>query len=360
MFQYIIKKYLKGTILAILLFALGFFSGHSFDSGMTFMVCFGMFVWFGRLIFLMKTGNMKKGVALLNSLLNILRLLWYVISLKPLRMWIRRMRFGTFTADPYPYLALYGSLVDTHAMKGKFSYGLIHNKAPVARAALWRLLSRGCLRFANGSDGQLALKVGQWKEVTSAGLDQELERTLYRFMEQAAQSDGTLDPKDVKNVIGHFTKLKRGRAYSRSEFENQYQFADLLNTSISLKAYTKDDVRKIFGMKKFLKKLPSSYENATFDKGKLEIQRIWSEYMAYAYLFGIEHSTLKKLSGLLPADQNQWSALQFLMTTSKPHLQVIDKMMSAVSAGTPEAEDAVAGKMGRFTVAWHVDEIYDI
>lgn len=361
MFLYIIRKYLKGTILALLLFGLGYSTDHTFDSGMTLMVCLGMFVWFGRLIYLMQSGNAKKGVALMANLIHILRLIWYVASLKPLRILIRRMRYGTFTATPYPYLALYGSIVDTHAMKGKFGYGIVRSKSPVTRAAVWRLLTHGSLRFAKGSDGQLSLKLGPWKEVSRAGLDQELERTVYRFMERAAQSDGTLAPKDVKNTIVEYTKIKKkGGSHNPEILDNQFQFADLLNTSISLKAYTKEEVRKIFGMKRFLKRLPSSYEEALFDKGKLEILRIWPEYMTYAYLFGIEHSTLERLSRLLPSDQNQWSALQYLMTTSAPHRQVVDKMMKAVSEAAPEVEDTVAGKMGRFTFAWHVNEIYDI
>ena len=361
MLRYIIKKYLKGTILAILFFAFGYSMDPTFDSGMTYMVSLGSFVWLGRLIYLMQSGNTKKGVALITNLILMLRLIWYVVSLKPLRILIRRMRYGSFTVAPYPYLALYGSIVDTHAMKGKFGYGLVNSKSPVTRATVWRLLSHGCLRFANGSDGQLALKLGQWKEVASAGLDQELEHTVYRFMERAAKPDGTLNPKDVKNAIVEFTKIRRkGVSHNPVILDDQFRFADLLNTSISLKAYTKEDVRKIFGMKRFLKTLPSSYEKALFDKGKLEILRIWPEYMAYAYLFGIEHSTMQKLGNLLPSDQNQWSALQFLMTTSAPHRQVVDKMMSAVSEAAPEVEDTVAGKKGRFTFAWHVNEIYDI
>jgi hypothetical protein len=35
-------------------------------------------------------------------------------------------------------------------------------------------------------------------------------------------------------------------------------------------------------------------------------------------------------------------------------------MMSAIGEAAPGVEDIVAGKMGRFTFAWHVDEIYDI
>ena len=359
MLYYIIKKYGIGTLLAILFFWMGYSSEHTFEGGMNYMVCLGILAWLGSLFYFM-AHNPKRGIGMLSGIMSLLRIIWYVISLKPLRIWIRRLRYGIFTAKPYPYLALYGSIVDTHAMKGKFSYGLFQSKTPVARAVVWRLLSRGALRFHKGADGQLALALGEWKEVTSAGLDLDLERTVYQFMKLAAKADGTINPDDVRKVIGCYEKLKRGQSYGSTLFDAQYQFADMLNTNISLKAYTKKDIQNIYGMRRFLKKLPSSYEEATFDKGKLEIQRIWSEYMAYAYLFGIEGSTLKKLNTILPPDSNLWTPLQYLMTTSQPHRQVLAKMMSAVSAGVPEAEDAVAAKKGRFTFAWHVEEIYDI
>lgn len=275
MLNYIIKKYWKGTFIAIVLFIMGYASEHTFDGAMNIMVCTGMFIWFGRLLYLSSRGNGKKLVSLVTSLINILRLLWYIISLKPLRMWIRRLRYGLFSASPYPYLALYGSIVDTHAMMGKFRYSLSHDKTPVARAALWRLLARGVVEFTDNQNGNPALKVGEWKDVTSAGLDQELERTIYDFMKKSAQENGIVVPNDLKKTIGQFTKIKKGTKPNLSKYETQYKFADLLNTSISLKAYTKDDVKKIYGMKKFLEKLPSSYNNANFKGEKMELHRIW-------------------------------------------------------------------------------------
>ena len=266
------------------------------------------------------------------------------------------MRYGLFSAEPYPYLALFGSIVDTHAMMGKFKYGLVNSKVPVTKAALWRLIARGAVELVESGNGEVAIKVGEWKEVDSAGLDLELERTLYRFMQQSEKEDGTIIPEDVKKAIGYFKRLKKGQRIERRTFENQFQLADLLNTRISLNSYTKRDVRNIYG----LKKLPSSFEYADFSNGKLELQRIWPEYMTYAYLFGLEDSTLKKLRTLLPGDPEKGNSLLHLLNTSKTHRKAVDRMMKAVAEGVPEAEDAVAGMMGRFTFAWHVDEIYDI
>lgn len=350
MLKYIIKKYYKVALFALLFFFMGYQTEPTFDNGMTTMVCFGIFFWLGAIIYHAVKGHGQKVVSMATGLTNLLLLGWYIISLKPLRMLVRRMRYGAFSAPPYPYLALYGSIVDTYAMKGKFNYGLVNSKSPVARAALWRLLSRGCIGFGSDGNGHIGLRLGEWKSEPHAGLDQQFEQSVFDLMKAAARPDGTLRPQDVIKAVGSSSGL----------FKPLFQFADLLNTNISLKAYSKEDVRNIFGMKRFLQQLPSSYENATFDKGALELLKIWPEYMTYAYLFGIEDSTLQKLSTLLPSDQNTWSPLQYLLTTSHAHRQVLNKMMSAIGEAAPAVEDIVAGQMGRFTFAWHVDEIYDI
>ena len=360
MLKYIIKKYLKGVIFAILFFCWGYYENRTIENGLNYMVCMGIFVWTARLIYLFTRGDQKKGVNMASNLVNLLHLVWYVVSLKPLRIWIRKLRYGLFSTDPYPYLALYGSIVDTYAMMGKFKYGLFNSKVPVAKAALWRLIARGAVEFTVGGDGEVALKVGEWKEVDSAGLDLALERTLYRFMQQSKQENGIVEPDALKKAIGHFKRMKKGQKVNVREFENQFQLADLLNTRISLNSYSKKDVKNIYGMRRFLKELPSSFGQADFRNGTLELQRIWPEYMAYAYLFGLEGSTLKKLCILFSDGQGMSNSLLHLVNTSMSHRKAIEKMMKAVGEGIPEAEDAVAGKMGRFTFAWHVDEIYDL
>lgn len=81
----------------------------------------------------------------------------------------------------------------------------------------------------------------------------------------------------------------------------------------------------------------------------------------YAYLFGIEQRVIKRIASMLPADDGSaQDRLLRLLTTSKPHRRALKRMMAAATTATPMAEDSAAGYMGRFSFAWHVDEIYDI
>ncbi len=358
MFYYLVRKYWKGTLLAVLFFQMGYGIYHNFDDAMSFMVCMGSLAWMTGLIVHGTRGNGKKLVSLATGLVNLLVIVWYVVSLKPLRRLVRRLRYIGLSPEPYPYLALYGSLADTQAMLHKFSLAPFYDKTPLTRAALWQLLVRGSLRFADGDKGP-ELQLGPWSDAPSDGIDQAFERTLYKFLCQAAQPGQAVTPKQLARVISYYSqKRKKTKQY---DIDNQFRFADLLNTGLHLRAYTKTDIRNIWGMKRFLKGLPATREQLTGKGAELELRRVWPDYMAYAYLFGIEQRVIKRIASMLPADDGSaQDRLLRLLTTSKPHRRALKRMMAAATTATPMAEDAAAGYMGRFSFAWHVDEIYDI
>ncbi len=113
-------------------------------------------------------------------------------------------------------------------------------------------------------------------------------------------------------------------------------------------------------MKRFLKGLPDSYNAPGEYAGRLpELQRVWPEYMTFAYLFGIEKSTWRHLSQLMPPHPDD-NPLLSLLQNSKPHRRVLRKLMDAVSEATPATEDAVSAHRGRLSLAWHAEEHYDI
>ena len=360
MTQYLIKKYGKGLVLAILFFLIGFSDDQSFNSGMMSMVCVGFFVFLIRIIMLAKSGNSKKVVSMGNSLILSGLLVLYVVTLKPLRRLIRHLRYGTFWAKPYPYLAMYGSATDSHAMLSKFTPHFHHPKAPAAKAILWRLLVNGSLYFSTDAHGQTALFLYPSMADTQAdGIDRALEETVYRFLQQAQEPDGTLYPEKVKKVICYYPNPKDKTERKSFDYKNQYRFADLLNTGIGLNSYTREEVNHLFGMKRFLKGLPGTFSPNYFKGEMLLLEKIWPEYMTYAYLFGIEKTVFSKLCNMLPTSNDSKSLLP-LLRDHATYRKVLHDMMHAIDVATPEAEDSVAGRMGRVPLAWHVDEIYDI
>ena len=371
MTEYLIQKNWKGIVWMVLLYLMCRYTFDTPGEVMNGFVCIFIFFWIMRVIF---AGNGPKAVVMIGGLFGLVRFIWYVCSLKPLRRLIFRMFYLGAQQQPYPYLALYGSLLDTHVMMYKLSVAFYRDKTPVVRAAMWRLLARGVIQLGTDAEGKAAIKLGQWVDSPSDGLDQSLEKSLYTFLEQSKSKDGVVNPSEVRKVMTHGYKRK-GFFFSRKgtgrrdyNNDNQYHFADLLNTGISLKAYSKRDVRNIYGMKRFLSHLSKYYgkyvepelTNASATDVEMpEISRVWPEYMAFAYLFGMEKSVFQQITRMLPTDGNDHPLLSQL-THSPLHLRAWRKLLYQVSVATPGVEDAVAGKIGLLPLAWHANEIYDI
>ncbi|MBO4659124.1 MAG: hypothetical protein J5637_05835 [Prevotella sp.] len=361
MIKYFFKKYTLGIVIALVIFFSDYAVNHDFNKAMQLTVILGFLLWTAGLIIFMKTGKVKKGIRMISGPINFLKLVWYVVSLYPLRRLIRRCRYGTPTAQPYPFLALYGCILDTYAMKNKFSYALFHDKTTAVKATVWRLLARGILGFAYNANKQPGICVREWHDMPSSGLDQDFGHAIYNLLRQCAQPGTIISPDAAYKVITTIYAKNNytGETGQQSLAENQFLLADLLNTGISLKAYSKDDVNHIFGMKRFLRHLPHSY-NTTATPGTPEMRYIWREYMAYAYLFGMEKSTFSKICQMIPATTYQEDPLRYLLQNSEPHAKVVKDIMRALSDATLECENVVAASRGLLAAAWHVDEIYDI
>ena len=357
MLKYILRKYIPKIIYIGVLAMLCLLSDQNFNDSMILIFGLLFFTWVFRMVYYGQR-DPKVVISDVELLFKSLYWIWYVCSLKPLRKWLRRVRYAGIWPKPYPFLALYGSVLDTHMMKFKLSPAFFRDKTPAARAALWRLLTRNVIRFNMTRDGRPFLCLGQWSDSPSGGLDQDFEKSLYTFLSQCAPAGGQLNPKKVKEIIS-YDGIK-GKAGS-CDFDNQYHFADLLNTGIRLDAYSRRDIGNILGMRRFLKGLPSSYTDNNEYAGRLpELRRVWPEYMTYAYLFGMEKSTFRHLTQLMPPQPGGDSPLLYLLQTSQQHRRVLHELMSAVSEATPAVEEAVSARRGRLSLAWHAEELYDI
>lgn len=356
--KYLLKKYLPKLITLGIIAYLCVVSDMNFNDSMILFFGLLFFIWFFRIIYFAQKNNPKKIISDIELLIKSLAFVWYVCSLKPLRKWLRKIRYAGFSPKPYPFLALYGSVLDTHMMKFKLSPAFYRDKTPAARAALWRLLTRGAVRFNMTRDQQPFLCLGPWSVSPSDGLDQDFEKSLYTFLEQCAPVGKRLAPDMVRKVISYEKKDKTIYGY---DYDNQYRFADLLNTGIRLDAYSRRDIGNILGMERFLKGLPDSYHAPNEYIGRQpELQRVWPEYMTFAYLFGIEKSTWRHLSQLMPPHPGDSHPLYYLLQNSEPHRQVLRQLMDAVSEATPAVSDAVSAHKGRLSLAWHAEELYDI
>lgn len=352
--KYILKKYTPKVICLGVIVLLCLMSGMNFNDSMILLFGLLFFIWMFRLIYFSQK-NPKKMIMDVEMLIKMLMWFWYVLSLKPLRKWLRRIRYAGFTPKPYPFLALYGNVLDTHMMKFKLSPAFYRDKTPASRAALWRLFTRGAIYFNTKSGEQPFLCLGPWTNSPSDGLDQDFEKCLYDLLKQCAAEDEKLEPAKVKKIIS--ADNKKGDVQNL-DFDSLYHFADLLNTGIRLNAYSRRDVGNVLGMKRFLEGLPKSY--TTYNGEHPDIQHVWPEYMTYAYLYGIERSTWQHLTQLVQPQKDDGNPLFDILLNSRTHRKALSQMMDAVSEATPAVEDAVSAYKGRLSLAWHAEELYDI
>ncbi len=112
-----------------------------------------------------------------------------------------------------------------------------------------------------------------------------LLRKIFKIFKDAAGSDTVLEPKELK------TYMKS--SYNESITDS---FINTLHTKTSISHYKDrlDEVRQLFGLKKFLK------EFSLLDERHVNEVALWKDYMIYATLFGIADQVIKDMKKINP------------------------------------------------------------
>ena len=112
-----------------------------------------------------------------------------------------------------------------------------------------------------------------------------LLRKIHSMFKTAAGEDTVLEPKELKS----FMRSSKNESITDS-------FINTLHTKTSI-SYYKDrleDVRQVFGLKKFLK------EFSLLDERHVNEVSLWKDYMIYATLFGIADQVIKDMKKINP------------------------------------------------------------
>ena len=112
-----------------------------------------------------------------------------------------------------------------------------------------------------------------------------LLRKIHNIFKTAAGSDTVLEPKELKS----FMHSSRNESVTDS-------FINTLHTKTGLSAYKDrlDEVRQVFGLKKFLK------EFTLLDERHVQEVALWKDYMIYATLFGIADQVISDMKKINP------------------------------------------------------------
>ena len=112
-----------------------------------------------------------------------------------------------------------------------------------------------------------------------------LLRKVHQIFQKAAGSDTILEPKELKT----FMKSNYNQSVTDS-------FINTLHTKTKLSSYKDrlDEVRQVFGLKKYLK------EFSLIDERHVQEVSLWKDYMIYATLFGIADQVIKDMKQINP------------------------------------------------------------
>ena len=112
-----------------------------------------------------------------------------------------------------------------------------------------------------------------------------LLQMVHEIFQKAAGSDTVLEPKELKSWMRD--------SYNQSATDS---FIQTLHTKSSIYQYRNqlDEVRQLFGLKKFLK------EFSLLDERHVHEVALWKDYMIYATLFGIADQVIKDMKKINP------------------------------------------------------------
>ena len=112
-----------------------------------------------------------------------------------------------------------------------------------------------------------------------------LLRKVHQIFQKAAGSDTVLEPKELKS----FMKSNYNQSITDS-------FINTLHTKTGLSSYKDrlDEVRQVFGLKKYLQ------EFSLIDERHVQEVSLWKDYMIFATLFGIADQVIKDMKKINP------------------------------------------------------------
>ena len=108
---------------------------------------------------------------------------------------------------------------------------------------------------------------------------------MHQIFQKAAGSDTVLEPKELKNWM----KQKYNQSITDS-------FVQTLHTKTSIYQYSdeREEVRRLFGLRKYLK------DFSLLDERHVQEVALWKDYMIYATLFGIADQVIRDMKKINP------------------------------------------------------------
>ena len=217
--------------------------------------------------------------ALVCIVLPIVGGIWYIIY-----VWNARRKVNKNLLW-YRDIPLKGNLQQANDMLNAYKYfGTDYNN--LLSACILKLINMGVISIEQGLNkkGKTVQNfvIHEFEDARNQPL---LLRRVHSIFKNAAGEDTVLEPKELR------TYMK-----SKSNVSLVDSFINTLHTKSGISSYKNklEEVRQVFGLKKFLK------EFSLLDERHVNEVSLWKDYMIYATLFGIADQVIKDMKKINP------------------------------------------------------------
>ena len=261
---------------------------------------------------------------ILLPLLFILAYFWYV--------WRQRKKVMTNLLW-FRDIPLGGNLQQANDIINAYKYfGADYNN--LLSACILRLINDGAISIESQMDRKgRTVQNFVIHELPKENTYPQLLRMVHKIFRDAAGSDTVLEPRELKSWM----RSNSNQSYTDS-------FVQTLHTKTRIYQYKdqQDDVRKVFGLRKFLKDFSLLDERNVGELG------LWKDYMIYATLFGIADQVIRDMKKINPEyfelDQ---VARQMADETTLPMIRsTMQSSTSRAAMSKAEREARAAGRGG--------------
>lgn len=212
-------------------------------------------------------------------ILLMLPFIWWVVSLKPLRVKLKRMRLGIANGNYHRDINEKWSLIKNAGVLRNLSYfSLFSGKQNknIIGALLMRLVSSGQVSFVEWTDKKkknakpkTCLKIEcPFKDKPEMGTsDEAMQQRVLWFLTKASGSDLILQPHEFSSWA----------SWHRDEMNS---FLKVLDTKAD-STYVNENAKDLFELRNFLK------DFTLMEERHVKEVVLWDEYLVYAQLFGL-------------------------------------------------------------------------
>lgn len=231
-------------------------------------------------------------------------LLWYILSLQPLRRWLLRRKLRD-DLDYYRDLPAGGDLKIANAVMNSLSSAPFADYQGLFGALILRLIDKGSLLMEvkatmYGTEPHPVLTIAPFPAKAQAT---DLERQFHDLLNNAAGADHILQPRELQQFLRKDKRKKeqeREKEIAQKVRDSIYQdegapldlptekiindfFALLQRLTPEEKAIARqpDTARQVMGLRKFL------IDFSLIETRSISEMPLWKEYLVYATLFGI-------------------------------------------------------------------------